>query len=217
MPEKFQTGLVLWLQFDEKRGNIVYDQSGLGNNGTIYGATFVNSPFLYALSFDGVDDYVRVILPSFPFNSFSISIWIYDYKHESYRYERHIGLYDANKNRMWNLYTTRFSPNNMYFEVWKPDGTSFPIDLLPTPLNQWTHYVITFDGTTYKGYVNGTFVSQISNVPPRDLGQYYLSIGSALGVDAAWSIIDEVRIYNRALSDEEIKQLYYDYIKKHYI
>jgi len=36
-------GLVLWLNFDEGTGNIVYDKSGNGNNGTIYGATWVSA------------------------------------------------------------------------------------------------------------------------------------------------------------------------------
>jgi hypothetical protein len=36
------------------------DSSGYGNDGTIYGATFVGGKFGKALSFDGVDDYVEV-------------------------------------------------------------------------------------------------------------------------------------------------------------
>jgi hypothetical protein len=37
------SGLVLWLKMDEGSGTVVYDYSGNGNNGTIYGATWVSS------------------------------------------------------------------------------------------------------------------------------------------------------------------------------
>ena len=48
-----------WLM-DEGSGNTVYDTSGNNNHGTIYGATWVDSPYGKALSFDGVDDYIEV-------------------------------------------------------------------------------------------------------------------------------------------------------------
>jgi len=49
-------------KFDEGKGNIAYDSSGNGNNGTIsqWRPTWVHGKFGSALSFDGVDDYVEV-------------------------------------------------------------------------------------------------------------------------------------------------------------
>ncbi|MCK4613178.1 MAG: DUF2341 domain-containing protein, partial [Thermoplasmata archaeon] len=44
--------------FDEGAGNVVEDSSGNGNDGVIYGATWVDSKYGKALQFDGVDDYV---------------------------------------------------------------------------------------------------------------------------------------------------------------
>jgi len=49
-------GLVGWWRFDEGAGNIVSDSSGHGNDGTIYGATWVDGKHGKALSFDGVED-----------------------------------------------------------------------------------------------------------------------------------------------------------------
>ena len=51
---------VLYLPFDEGRGNKAYDQSEYKNDGTIYGAKWIKGRFGYALKFDGIDDYVRV-------------------------------------------------------------------------------------------------------------------------------------------------------------
>jgi hypothetical protein len=54
-------GLVAYWSFDEGSGNIAYDSSGNGNHGTIYGAKWTSGKFGQALSFDGVDDYVRIL------------------------------------------------------------------------------------------------------------------------------------------------------------
>ncbi len=47
-------GLVGWWRFDEGSGTIAGDSSGNGNNGTIYGATWVAGKYGQALSFDGI-------------------------------------------------------------------------------------------------------------------------------------------------------------------
>jgi len=217
MPEKFQTGLVLWLQFDEKRGNIVYDQSGFGNNGTIYGATFVNSPFLYALSFDGVDDYVSVPHSASLNISGPITIlaWVYVTKlnvdqkicgKQSPGYK--LGIYTNNK---------------VEFEIRDPSGTYYfnrnVAGGTVLEANKWYFVGGWWDGSEIRSIVNGNFERPYSytgsmgtTTNPLVIGREPFSSGYYFN-----GIIDEVRIYNRALSDEEIKQLYYDYIKKHYI
>ncbi|MFQ6057165.1 MAG: hypothetical protein ACE5J9_05430 [Methanosarcinales archaeon] len=57
-PER--AGTVGYWHFEEGSGNVAVDSSGLGNNGTIYGATWTTGKVGGALSFDGVDDYVEV-------------------------------------------------------------------------------------------------------------------------------------------------------------
>jgi len=51
-------GLVAEWHFDEGSGSVLEDSSGNGNDGVIYGATWVEGKYGKALSFDGVDDYV---------------------------------------------------------------------------------------------------------------------------------------------------------------
>jgi len=53
-------GCVLWLDFLEPKGTTAYDKSGYDNHGTIYGATRVRALGRYGLSFDGIDDRVEV-------------------------------------------------------------------------------------------------------------------------------------------------------------
>ena len=54
-------GLVAEWHFDEGSGSVVEDSSGNGNDGVIYGATWVDGKYGNALSFDGVDDNLEVI------------------------------------------------------------------------------------------------------------------------------------------------------------
>ena len=53
-------GLVACWHMDEGEGSVIYDTSGNGNDGTIYGATWTDGKFGKALSFDGENDYVKI-------------------------------------------------------------------------------------------------------------------------------------------------------------
>ncbi len=53
-----EEGLVLWLRFEEGKGDIARDSSGYNNDGKIYGASWVKGKVGGGLQFDGVDDYV---------------------------------------------------------------------------------------------------------------------------------------------------------------
>jgi Uncharacterized conserved protein len=65
-----------WLM-DEGSGDKVYDTSGNNNHGTIYGATWVDSPYGKALSFDGVDDYVQTDNPLELSTPLTLIAWFY--------------------------------------------------------------------------------------------------------------------------------------------
>jgi len=53
-------GVVADYEFAELKGDKVYDLSGNGNHGTVYGAVWRGGPLIGALSFDGVDDYIEI-------------------------------------------------------------------------------------------------------------------------------------------------------------
>ncbi|MGP8323543.1 MAG: LamG domain-containing protein, partial [Methanosarcinaceae archaeon] len=69
-------GLVAEWHFDEGEGSVLKDSSGNGNDGVIYGATWVEGKYGGALSFDGVDDYVIVGITNGPTNTFTFEAWI---------------------------------------------------------------------------------------------------------------------------------------------
>ncbi|MFH1371817.1 MAG: LamG domain-containing protein [Planctomycetota bacterium] len=75
-------------------------------------------------------------------------------------------------------------------------------------LNQWYHIVGTYDGSTIALYVNGAPVN--SNPKTLSIGNNNMPvcIGSRLSENSYKGIADDVRIYNRALTSEEVEELY---------
>ena len=74
------------------------------------------------------------------------------------------------------------------------------------PLNTWSHLALTYDGTMLRLFVNGV---QVNSLPVTD-GITATSGVLRIGGNSVWSeyyrgLIDDVRIYNRALSGTEIQ------------
>ena len=96
----------IW-SFDEGSGATAYDASGYGNNGTLYNfasphgwTTDTPSNTGYALSFDGVDDYVS--LPSMKPQYFTISLWVNFL--ENYNQKRFAGMvFSGDSNYAWGI------------------------------------------------------------------------------------------------------------------
>ena len=81
---------------------------------------------------------------------------------------------------------------------------------------QWHHVAATFDGQFIKIYVDGNKLKQARRKEPLTTNNFHLTIGNEtpgfkddmeeLHAFDGW--IDEVRIYNRGLSEKEVKALY---------
>jgi len=206
---KLDSSCVLALSFDEESGNIAYDQSQYGNDGTIYGATRVRGIIGKALSFDGVDDYVDCgdIDDVDGASEITVTAWVkwggaaggltaareFHRKNNVYAFG---GGWKDHKARFW-----------IHDGTWKNSGDSI------TDIDDGSWYFIAgvYDGEYLRLYVNG--VEESNNY----IGSTTLSaniehviVGSSKGTGEFWNgIIDEVRIYNRALSEKEIKTLYH--------
>jgi hypothetical protein len=74
------------------------------------------------------------------------------------------------------------------------------------PLNTWFHFAWTMSGTTGRVYLNGTLrQSQNNMVPALAIHRPYCFIGYAGGLNNRdYGGIDDIKIYNRALSDSEV-------------
>ena len=220
-PTCFQ-GLVGYWTFDEGNGTTTKDLSGYGNDGTLYSGTtsicsnpptsgcptWVTGKIGSALSLDGSNDYVDCNpIPALPAGSTERTITalirvnqlnrnvrlshIFHYGYASYNQAFGLAMYSADSKfgaHEWSLYTR-------YGDV---------------PLNQWVFLAITLSGNKVKKYYqNGSLIAVHTTDPAPNTVLNSCKIGTRVTPYEYFNgLIDEVRIYNRALSDSEIKALY---------
>jgi hypothetical protein len=194
-------GLVGWWKFDDGSGTVAYDSSGNGYHGNLFnGPTWSSGKIDGALSFDGADDRVLIPVPkpSFPF---SFSIWIRPNSNNPQ------GIIDTSPN---NHNVLRIHPNGGVFEWWQA-SPSFELNVTA---NQWQLIVIQINHTgthrvlTY--YLNGDFVGSYSSLNNNTVGWTVPVLGDVNngGAGRYNGLLDDVRIYDRALSAEEVQALY---------
>ena len=84
-------------------------------------------------------------------------------------------------------------------------GVNWTAEGAPLPINTWTHLAGTYDGAVLRLFVNGVEVANIPVSGPMPTSTGPLRIGgNSLWKEFFKGRIDEVRIYNRALSPAEI-------------
>jgi len=207
--ESYDPTQVLRLPLEDPPQEITRDRSGYGNDGTIYGAVRVIGKVRNALRFDGKDDYVEVphnptlLTPS----ALSVACWVKTTDTNGDIVAKWSSPYE---------WCVDVAGGKAYFIISK-DGTlaagQRPSITGVTKINDdiWHHIVAVWDGAKMYLYVDG-----VSDVTPRDCDALYqgttaLRLGGAVSLWGGWyeGIIDELRIYNRALSEDEIKRLMY--------
>ncbi|HVQ58803.1 MAG TPA: LamG-like jellyroll fold domain-containing protein [Solirubrobacterales bacterium] len=198
------TGLVLALGFDETSGATAADASPAKNNGAISGATSnAGGKFGRALSFDGVNDKVDVLdANSLDLTTgMTLEAWVKPTTNSGWRTAL---MKERGANLLYALYASNgVAPNAENFTAAENAVNAPAVNALP--LNAWTHIASTYDGTSLKLFVNGTQVGTkaATGAMPNTTGAL------RIGGNAPWGeyfsgLIDEVRVYNRALTATEI-------------
>jgi hypothetical protein len=205
-------GLVGWWRFDEGNGSVAKDSSGFGNDGTVYGATWVDGKYGKALSFDGTNDYVEV--PDS--NSLDISDAItVSWWHKANSWSHTMGI--MGKYNVFSFAKRLSGPFSGLYTNFRIGGSWHGFyDYGDFPLNEWTFMVYTYDSATHhiKYYQNGslTIDYEVTGLSDYHLNtsNYSMLIGKELLFRGPTfdGIIDEARIYNRALSADEIETLF---------
>ena len=201
----------LW-HFDEGSGTAAVDSSEYGNDGTIYGATWTTRKLGSALKFDGTDDYVDCGNdPSLNItDKITIMLWMKPaVAGEGGPNAAPVSKAESGIDWSWQLrYNAPGGWNYMGFQFnGDPEGSTWVSVKQNLSPGEWYHIAGTFDGTNIKCYLNGVEkdTNQISAIKG---GNARLFIGQD-GWDSIFNgTIDEVKIYNRALSEEEIKADY---------
>jgi RHS repeat-associated protein len=203
------SGLVAAYGFEEPSGSSVTDSSGTGNSGTISGATRTASGKNgSALDFDGVDDLVTVPdANSLDLTTgMTLEAWVRPAQFDSSTW-RTILFKEAPGWFVWELYAHTGGQSTFPSLFAYPSGIEYTATGTTTlPLNTWSHVSGTFDGGNLRLYVGGTLVATIA-AP----GSFANTTGPVtMGGNSVWpewlnGRLDDVRIYNRALSQTEIQ------------
>lgn len=195
-------GLVSWWPGDGKTEDIVD-----GNHGTLQnGATFANGMVGQAFSFDGVDAGVEVPdAPSLSFNTnapISVELWAFRTGTNPVMHliGKRVDCGDLN----YQMALNTESGEGLIFNAAFGNGAATGMDL---PLNTWTHLAGTFDGTTYRFYINGQLVTT-SNGTLGEPNTVSFIIGGSGSCSTFAGLIDEVSIYTRALSAADIAAIF---------
>ena len=199
------TGLVAAYGFDEGVGVTITDVSGNGNAGTIAGATWTPSgKFGTALEFNGVDSLVS-IPASASLNvsaAMTLEAWIYPIANQSgWRtvIQREVNAYMLNA-------STSEGPlvpggGGTFGGVYETAAAPPPV-----PVGAWTHLAVTYNGAMVTMYVNGALVESNAISGSIETNTNPLWIGGNVPFGEFFQgRIDEIRVYNRALSQAEIQ------------
>ena len=201
---ELQKGLIVYYPFNSNAN----DESGNGNNATVYGASLTtdrNGNPNSAYYFNGSRDYIRKSnISSINKNNgqeLSVSLWI--------KPERLGGSYqDILANRDNTTLNWVFYQHTNYGALGFHGAAQNPSSYVPQ-LSTWINVVVVVNSNqTYKMYVNNALVQTVSNysysAKPGEL-----TIGNFGNNQEQYKgSIDDIRIYNRAINESEIQALY---------
>ncbi len=200
-------GLVAAYDFEEGSGATAADISGSGNTGTLTGPTWISEGRRgSALSFDGVDDRV-IVADSASLDlttGMTLMAWVRPTTSESDYWTvvlKELGSGDL----AYGLYASEPSGTaTAWFQTGGSDAFAWGNPHSPRT-DRWTHLAASYDGSTFSFYANGRRTSSTPVSGTIETSSEVLSIGGN-GIWGEWfqGFIDEVRVYNRGLSQSEI-------------
>lgn len=214
-----RSGLVGHWKFDEDEGLIAYDFSGNSNHGDlINNPTRATSTCILGgcLDLNGSNNYVNagdfsgsgISDPSI-FGEISFSVWVYRKGPGSGSADYIISSGGQTGSRGIALHH-QHGGDALSANV-KNGNTRWVVNGLTIQNNTWYHIFATWDGETLSLYINGQLQGEDTGSPGTDSDtQSILTFGRPNNADNYYweGIIDDIRIYNRALSAEEVINLY---------
>lgn len=206
-------GLVAYWSFNGEDKDLARDVSGRGHDGAISGAARVSGVRGGALSFDGANDYVRVPHRAdlTGFTQMSITAWVHPREagtaqHGDGLVHKGDGSGGNGEDYEFNFhdnYTVHFSPRRSGGWVcWLPCGPLAP--------NAWNFVAATFDADSARMYQDGVPCTSIAAGGTVQSGTSDLLLGRGGNGLARYfnGLLDEVRIYDRALTADQVRRLH---------
>jgi beta-galactosidase len=203
-------GLLAWWKMDETGGTTASDSSGNGRNATVNGATFTSGYLSNALHFNGASNVAT--FASTDSTQITVAAWVRADAHGNSSFPRIIETpgyrvfyrFDASGSNGFDFATFTSTQNGDWFSGQNSVSTGV-----------WYHVAASYDRSNLANtpalYVNGikrglTVITSPSGTQPSSAGTGY--IGNRAASDRAWNgLMDDLRLYNRSLTDSEILAL----------
>ena len=204
-------GLIAYYSFDNCDAR---DDSGLGSNGKMFGTVEcwcgVKDD---GLLLDGVNDYIEFqgkINKYFNTSDFTVSFYFRPTGNSIYKQSLLSKRTDCNEENMLDI---QVWPNSLDIDFHESDWKDFEGISSDTYGQLWHHYTLVRKGIRAYSYINGQLVAEarrcsgvdISNDTPLSIGNSPCLGG---GLRRFKGVIDELRVYDRALDLREVLQLY---------
>jgi hypothetical protein len=205
------SGSVAWWSAESNANDLIGT-----NNGTLRGGiTFAPGEVGQAFNFDGVSGSVLVPdVPALHFtNAITIEAWI-NPRSWGVTFREIVSKWFGSGNQL-SFTTSIATSGQAYFLVSSTGQTSAQgVDYMVVytantiPVNQWSHFAATYDGSSLKIYLNGALENQVPWAEGIFPGTAPLVIGECYSESLFDGLIDEPTLYNRALSANEIEEIY---------
>jgi hypothetical protein len=218
------TDLIAYYPFNEN----VNDESGNNINPTYVGTGVSLTSDRFGLNnracyFDGNDgSYIRVPADSFPTTGRTISFWVNAMDLPSYQGKVPFSYGGNGCNTSSFLTAINNAGNSSFWSAGHCGESAISYAYTTSPLNTWKHWVITIEGSTQRIYIDGELKETADNY----IGPAYVEgksglIGALINVDGIGVYvdpsagyfkgkIDDIRIYNHAITDQEVVLLFND-------
>lgn len=203
-PATTGAGPVAMWDFASNTGNTTPDSSGNNNTGTLNNVTWRGDICSGCATFSGTNSFINVAdSASISMTTqLTVSMWVMAGSSQGTD-QRLIA-----KNYSWDV---KLNGAGRYPQF--SGGGAYAVMNTPMQVGMWQHLVMTFSNGTVKGYMNGQPVTFSANTfkGGEKITNYAYGLRIGADSDAAnnyTGTLDDVRLYNRVLSDAEISNLY---------
>lgn len=202
--KRAQTGLALYLSFDEATSTTAYDYSGTGNNATLQGVDrSTECRAGRCVNINSQNGYISFGTTEFGSVRGTVSLWA---KSAGSATDSYIFYHYNGGERLY------IRPNNPTRFIVGVDGGTYYANASPFD-TVWTHYVLTYDNQVPISYFYKNGLPVASSTYTTD-GTISFGATARIGYGSAQSflgLIDDVWVYNRALDPQEVISLYESY------
>jgi hypothetical protein len=198
------TGLTGWWKFNEGSGSYAYDYSGNSSNAGLQNPTWWNSNYGETCWFDGTKSFGTIAeAPNLEMTTaLTVAFWARPSQNSQTDPRVISKLYD------WDV---KLSGGNRYPQF--SSSGQYAVLNYSFPLTAWHHIVFTFSSGVVTGYVDGAPVAlstntfRATNLPNWAFG-FYIGAYDGNGDNPYIGSVDDIRVYKRALSANDVLTLY---------